>query len=209
MASGSRAVYIGLGVPSVTTTSGLVLYESGQAGVQGAKRTLTHPDGDNFAPITYYKNPTRVFNLDNEVLPAPISSSILTLGSRQTIRHETAVDDVLIREVWEGTEGRTASMPTYFWRLLYEYLRNPPPFSPTAQTFIEWAPRDRSAKVYNVELYQLRVGGGGGADFVFDVDDFRQAVGPEIRGPLESFDVSPTGLITRTVEMRLRVVSEV
>ena len=75
---------------------------------------------------------------------------------------------------------------------------------------ITWEPRDRSVKKYNVQLFQLRVGGGGSGDNdkVFDIDDFRLPVGSEIQTPLESFDVSPTGLLTRDVVMRLRVVSE-
>jgi hypothetical protein len=209
MATSTRTVFIALGVPTVATTTGLVLYDSGQAGVLGAQRILTHPDGVNFAPINYYKNPTRTFNLDNEVIPAPLSTSLLTIGSRQVISFERALADVVVREVWEGAEGRRASMPTFLFRQLYEYLRNPPPFSATAQTYITWAPRDRTGKVYNVDLYGLKVGSGGGGDDVFDVDDFRTALGTDIMGPLESLDVNPTGLVTRTVEVLLRIVSEV
>ncbi len=209
MPTAVRTIFIGLGVPTTVTPS-LVLFGSGQAGEIGAQRILTHPDGVNFAPITYYKNPTRTFNLDNEVLPAPISDAVLTLGSRPVVRFERAIKDVVITELWEGAEDRRAAMPTYLFRLFYEYLRNPPPFDSQAQTYLTWEPRDRSLKKYNVQLYLLRVGGGGESDLdkVFDIDDFRLPAGPDVRTPLESFDVNPTGLITRDVVLKMRVVSE-
>ncbi len=209
MPTAERTIFIGLGT-ATTVQPSLVLFGSGQAGVLGAQRILTHPDGVNFAPINYYKNPTRTFNLDNEVLPAPISEAVLTLGSRPVIRFERALKDVIITEVWEGAEDRRAAMPTFLFRQLYEYLRNPPVFDADAQTFITWEPRDKNARTYNVQFYQLRVGGGGkgNADDVFDIDDFRLPPGEEIKTPLESFDVNPTGLITRDVVVKLRVVSE-
>ena len=206
MATGSRIVFIGLGT-ATTIPSSLVLYSSGQAGILGAQRILTHPDGDNFAPINYYKNPTRTFNLDNEVIPAPISSAPRTLESRQVIMMERGIADVVVTEVWEGGEGRRAAMPTSLFRQLYLYLRNQPAFSALAQTYITWAPRDRSEDVYNVQFYQLRVGSGSGDEEVFDVDDFRLPPGSEIKTPLDSLDVSPDGLITRTVKVKLRIVS--
>lgn len=208
MATASRVIFIGLGVPT-TTPSSLVLFDSGQSGTLGAQRILIHPNGVRFAPINYYKNPTRTFGLDNEVLPAPIADAPLTLTSRQVVRFEQDIDDVIVTEVWEGGEGKRAAMPTFLWRQLYEYLRNPPEFDADAQTFITYAPRDRSTVVYNVQLYQLRVGGGGGDDQVFDIDDFRLPASIEIQHPLESLDVSPTGLITRDVQVKLRIVSEV
>jgi hypothetical protein len=210
MATSSRTIFIALGVPTVASPS-LVIFGSGSAGVVGAQRILTHPDGVNFAPINYYKNPTRTFNLDTEVLPAPISEAVRTLSERQVVRFERTLADVIVTEVWEGAEGSQASMPTYLFRWLYEYLRNPPPYSATAQTFITWQPRDRNARTYNVQLYRLTVGGGGasGGDKVFDIDDFRLPDSPEVSNPLENLDVTPAGLITRNVEMKLRIVSEV
>ena len=87
MPSAVRTIFIGLGTPTTVQPS-LVLFGSGQAGEIGAQRILVHPDGTNFAPITYYKNPTRTFNLDNEVLPSPIADAVLTLGSRPVVRFE-------------------------------------------------------------------------------------------------------------------------
>jgi hypothetical protein len=207
MATSTRIVFIGLGVPTIASSS-LVLFDSGQAGTLGAQRILTHPDGVNFAPINYYKNPTRTFNLDNEVLPAPITESVLTLSSRKVIRFERTLEDVVVTEVWEGAEGSEASMPTFLFRQLYEYLRNPPPFDTDAQTYITWQPRDRTLKVYNVQFYRLTVGGGSDEEQVFDIDDRRLPDSVQIAHPLESLDVSPTGLITRNVEVKLRVHSE-
>lgn len=208
MAVSTRIIFIGLGTPT-TASPTRVLFDSGQSGELGAQRILTHPDGTNFAPINYYKNPTRTFNLDNEILPAPIADAVLTLGSRPVVRFERALKDVIVTEVWEGGEGRQASMPTFLFRQLYEYLRNPPVFDPIAQTYITYQPRDRNTKTYNVQFYELRVGGGTGNDKVFDIDDFRLKAGAVIMNPLEDLDVSPTGLITRDVLVKLRVVSEV
>ena len=208
MATSTRTIFIGAGSPT-TVSSTVTIFDSGQAGVLGSKRILTHPDGSNFSAITYYRNPTRTFNLDNEVLKFPFSEAVLTLSSRPVVRFEGSIDDVVVEEVWEGAEGRKAAMPTSLFRQLYEYLINPPVFDPLAQTYITWAPRDRSAKTYNVQLYRLTVGSSSGDQRVFDVDDFRLPVPPEIQHPLMTMDVTPDGLLTRTVTMSLRIVSEV
>ncbi len=207
MASSSRLVFIGAGV-ATSVSSTLVIYDSGQAGVLGAQRILTHPDADNFAAINYYRNPDTTFNLDNEVLPSPIAEPVRTLTSRKVVRFEETLQDVVVTEIWEGRRNSRAAMPTFLFRQLYEYLRNPPAFDASNQTFITWAPRDRTAKVYNVELFGLKVGSGS-KDQVLEVDDFRLPTPPEVKNPLQSLDVSPTGLITNTVEVRMRVVSEV
>lgn len=207
MATQTRLAFITLGVPT-TAASTVTIFGSGQAGTVGAQRILTHPDGVNFAAINYYKNPTRTTNLDNAVLPAPSAEAILTLGSRQVVRFDRLLGDVVVTEVWEGAQGSQAAMPTFLFRQLYEYLINPPVFNPSAQTFVVWEPRDRTLIKYNVQLYQLRVGAGSGrSDDVFDIDDVRLPDSVEIKHPLESLDVSPTGLITRDVTVKLRVVS--
>ncbi len=207
MPSAVRTIFITLGVPT-TVSPTRILFDSGQAGVLGAQRILVHPDGSFFSPITYYKNPTRTFGLDNTVLPAPISDAILTLGSRPVVRFERFEKDVVITEVWEGAEDKRASMPTFLFRQLYEYLINPPVFDVDAQTFITWEPRDRTTLKYNVQFFELRVGTSSGTDKVFDIDDFRLPPGPVIQNPLDDLDVSPTGLITRDVVVRMRVVSQ-
>ncbi len=207
-ASNSRLAFIGLGVPT-TASSTLTIFESGQSGTLGAKRVLTHPDGVNFSPITYYKNPDRTLHLDNVALPAPDAEAVLTLGSTQVVRFDRQLEDVIITERWDGSDKKLVSMPTFMFRQLYEYLINPPAFAPLAQTYITYRPRDRSTLTYNVQFYRLVVGGGNGPNEVFDVDDFRLAAGTEIKQPLESLDVDPTGVITRPVEVKLRVVSVV
>lgn len=207
MATNTRLAFIGLGVPT-TAASTVTIFESGQSGTLGAKRVLTHPDGVNFAPITYTRNPTRTFNLDNVVLPSPDAQAILTLSSTQVVRFDRKLEDTIITERWEGADGRLVSVPTFFIRQLYEYLINPPAFAPLAQTFVTWQPRDRSTLTYNIQFFRMVVGGGGArADQVFDIDDFRLPPGPEIINPLESLDVNPTGVTTRSVEIKLRVVS--
>ena len=204
MPTSTRTFFIGLGTPTVSSPS-VTIFDSGQAGTLGAQRILTHPDNPTFAPITYYKNPTRTFNLDNTVLPSPTATAVKTLQGRQVIRFNGELEDVVVKEVWEADD---AAMPTSLFRQLYEYLVNPPVFDALAQTYITWQPRDRNTLTYNVQLVRLTVGIGSGDD-IFDVDDFRLATPPEISHALESLDVQPDGLITRDVTMTLRIVSEV
>lgn len=205
MPTSTRTFFIGLGSPT-TTSSSLVLYDSGQAGELGAQRILTHPDATNFAPINYYRNPDRVFNLDTEVIPSVRAEAVDTLSARQIVRFDETLADVVVTEIWEGSERRRASMPTFLFRQFYEYLRNPPAYDPLNPTYIQWAPRDRTTKVYNVQVFRLKVGGGSRTQ-IFDIDDFRLP-DTELAHPLLSMDVSPTGLITRNVELWMRVVSE-
>lgn len=208
MATSSRTVFIGQGVPSAAQDT-LEIYPSGQSGTLGAKRILTHPDGVNFPPIVYYSNPTRTFNLDNEVLIPPAAESIETLTSQQVVRFQRVLQQVVASEVWEASEGRDAAMPTSQFRQLYEYLRNPPAYDPLAQTYVTWQPRDKSDLTYNVQLFALSVGGGNDRLSAFDVDDRRLPASPEIKNPLETMDVSPDGLLTRQVTLRLAIVSVV
>lgn len=207
MATSSRLVFIGAGTPTVVSST-VTLLDSGTAGTLGALRTLVHPDGTNFSPITYYLNPSRSINVDAEVLPHVIGSAPLTLTGRKTVRFQLATTDVVVTEIWEGAEGRRASMPYFLWRQLLEYLLNPPAFDAVAQTYIQWSPRDVSARTYNVEIIDLRVGGNTSGDDAFDINPWRANSGP-IRNPLESMDVSPTALLDRDVRLRMKIVGEV
>lgn len=204
MATSSSFIYIGLGTPTVTTPSVTIL-DIGEQGDPAAMRILTHPDSDNFAPITYYRNPDFTTNLDNVVMPAPDAKLEKTSSSSKLIRFEGLLVDVVCEETWGAQEGRRASMPTFLFRQLYEYLINPPPFSATAQTYLTWQPRDRSALTYNVELFKLTVGSGSGAR-VFNVHEYRGG-GGAIASPFEGMDVSPTGLIDQAVTAHLHIVS--
>lgn len=196
--------------PSTATpvVSAVTLISVAQDGDPGANRILTHPDSANFAPITYFRNPDSTSNLDNEVLTSPDAQTVKTSSSTKLIRQEGLLVDVVCEENWAGQENRRAAMPTFMFRQLYEYLINPPAFSSTAQTFIEWQPRDRSLKTYNVELFKLTVGSGSGAT-VFNVHELRGITGNTIQSPFEGLDVSPTGFIDQSITVHLHVISEV
>src|SRR3990167_1313714 len=208
-------------MPTITSEATLIIEEGapievaetvtflgiGSAGDPSAARVVTPPNS-LLAPITYWGNPTRTLNLDNNVLYKPISSAVLTLGSRRVVRFETNVEDVIVTEIGTGDDSR-ASMPTFFLRQLYEYLINPPVFDSEDQEYIMWEPRDRNARVFNVEFVDLIVGGGED----FDVMDLRD-LGGKFKGgsmsnALDGLNVLETGLVDREVRLVMRIVSEV
>ena len=194
-----------------------ILLGSGSEGTTNARRVLEHPDSANFPPITYEDNPDITWNLDNIVLPAPIASAHLTLGSTRVVRFERQTEDVIITEQWSGGRERSP-MVTAFFRLLYEYLVNPPE---DTDTYITWQPRDRNDLEYNVEFLELRVSSGGLPDQIFRVADLRErggeldpnapTVGTDGKHPggLDSVWPTPTGLIDQAVTLRFRIVEEV
>lgn len=207
--TGDKSSIIQQGTPIVASTQ-VTFLGIGTQGDVAAKRRLVHPDTD-LAPIVYWGNPTRSINIDNDVLKHPISAVITTLGSTRVVRFERGTDDVVVQEIWTGSD-QEAAMPSFFLRQLYEYLNNPPAFSSSAQTYIQWLPRDRNAKTYNVEIISLRVGGGGRSDAAFDFVDVRARGGTfkggDYQNPLDGLSVLETGLVDRTVTLRMRVVSE-
>lgn len=187
---------------------------TGSAGTPGAARRLVHPDSDNIPPLSYPLNPDRTFNLDNEVLRVPFSSTVLTLSDRKLVRFEGNLADAVVTEVWIA-DGVKASMPTFFFRLLYEFLANPPAFDPITPDFIQWEPRDRSGKVYNVQIIDLSVGQSPGGDVLqkFDVNDGivpgGASDGGDTQHGLDAFDDAGGGVMDRTVFLQMKVVSEV
>lgn len=203
MASANNSYIIGQGTPTVVEST-VQLLGVGADGTVGAKRIMTHPDSTTFPPVSYYRNPDFTVNLDNEVLTAPLATPILTLSSTQLVRFDTNLEDVIISEVWEGSTGR-ASMPTFLFRELYEYLINPPAFDAQNQSYISWQPRDRNTTSYDIQLYQITVGGGEGAQS-FSMREIRLPESPVIANPLQTMDVSPTGLILAAVTVRFRIV---
>lgn len=206
MASASSVFIIGLGTPTVVAPS-LTIMSIGSEGELGALRTLTHPDSDHFAPFAYYRNPDFTSNLYNQVLTAPDARLQKTASSSVLIRQEGVLRDVTCEETWGAQQGRQASMPTFLFLQLYEYLVNPPEFDALAQTYIQWRPRDRSLLAYNVHLFKLIVGRGS-KERVFTVKDIRGAA-TGIASPLDTMDVSPTGLMDQAVTASLHIVSEV
>lgn len=187
----------------------------GSAGDPAAARRLTFPANVSplLAPIVYAIaglncNPTRSFNIDNAVLPHPITEAVLTLGSTRVVRFEEQDEDVIVTEVWQGSDS-DAAMTTALFRQFYEYLINAKLIPASGVLgFIQWEPRDRNDRVYNVELLSLEVGGGG-RENRFDVLDLRQPGGGEISNSLDSINPVPTGLIDREVRLRMRIIDEV
>ena len=211
---GEVLIIIQQGVPVVAEDE-VEFFGVGSAGETTACRRLTFPANVSplLAPIVYSIdgkccNPPRTFNLDNAVLPAPLTSAVRTLGSTRVIRFEEQAEDVIVTEVWPGSDTE-AAMTTALWRQFYEYLINAKLIPPTGVLgFIQWEPRDRTDRVYNVELLSVSVGGGQGEQ-QFDVKDLRQPGGNEISNSLDSVNPVPTGLIDREVRLRMRIISEV
>ena len=201
------------GTPTVVSST-LSILGTGSAGTPGAKHVLTHPTGA-LAPITYITNPDRILNLDNEVLISPLIATVLTLEDRKVFRFEGALADTIVTEIWVAS-GPKVSMLTMQARLLYDYWINQPVFSPTTPVFIQYQPRSRNAKTYNVEIVSLSIGGaGGGGDTSrqFDLTDVRPpgglADGGDTVEPFQGLDLAQSGVVDRTVTLQLKIVSEV
>lgn len=192
---------------------------TGSEGDPGACRRLVFPPALSplLAPIVYATsssgvclNPTRTLNFDKSPLFHPITRTQLTIGSSRDLRFSTSIEDVVVTEVWEGG-NEESSMPSSFFRLLYEYLINSPPFQDGQTNFIVWEPRDRSTTTYNVSILSLTVGGVAG-ETRFDVVDLRDpgglTDGGSIQNAVDGLNTLPTGLIDREVRLRMRIISE-
>lgn len=219
---GETLIIIQLGDPlvveDVTTYLG-----TGTAGDPSACRRLVFPSGivDGagdpvaLAPIVYAirasggkcLNPTRTLNLDNFVLPHPITQPVKTLGSTRVVRFENGTEDVIVTEIWSASAG--ASMTTAFFRLLYEYLLNARFIPGGGPSYVQWEPRDRSEETYNVELLSLTAGNGGDEER-FDLADIRGgdvlAAAPDFDNVFTRVSPTPTGLVDVEVRLRMRIV---
>lgn len=213
---GQTLIAIQQGDP-VVAESAVTFLGAGSAGDPTACRRLVFPASVSplLAPIVYAVgspsaclNPTTTLGLDNVALTHPITSTVRTIGTTKTVRFESVLADVVVTEVWEPTRG--AAMPTSLFRLLYEYLVNATLIDATAGPFIQWEPRDRTTRIYNVELLSLSVGGGEG-ESRFNIRDIREAGGQPLTldGALSGLNPTPTGLIDEEVELRMKVISEV
>jgi hypothetical protein len=207
MATGFSDYEIVLGT-SVTVTEVAPILDIGGVGDILALRTLTHPDTESFPPLTYSNNPDLTSNLLDEALPFPIASTKRTIGTTLVTRFTETISDTIIEETWNGTFETKAAMPGYFLRQLYNYVINPPAIVPNAQTYIVWAPRDASEKSYNVELYQIRVGGASGSAR-FNLKEIRYQIPSTIDNGLGQWDVAFTGMIDQKVIITMKIVSEV
>jgi len=216
MATASALFTIKLGT-STTVTTDLILLGSGSQGDPYAQRVLTHPDGANFSPIVYWNNPDRSFNIDNDVLRAPVNRTVLTETGTRVISLDRFEEDTIITEIWSAAEGLKFAMPTFLFRQLYEYYVNRPALSITNQEYIQWQPRDKNSNTYNVIILRLAVGGGDQNNQLFDIADFRPVGGVNdprgnagtIFGPLDDLDVTPTGVIDRSVVFQFKIVNTV
>ena len=211
---GEVLIIIQQGVPVVAEDE-VEFFGVGSAGDPTACRRLTFPANVSplLAPIVYAIdgkccNPSRSFNIDNAVMPHPLTAAVRTIGSTRVVRFEEQDEDVIVTETWEGGDT-DAAMTTALFRQFYEYLINAKLIPPSGVLgFIQWEPRDRTDKVYNVELLSLEAGGGG-PEQRFDILDLRQPGGTEISNSLDSINPVPTGLVDREVRLRMRIISEV
>lgn len=196
------------GVP-ITSAPTIQLLPSGLVGTRGALRTLVHPTSATFPQITYYKNPDVTVNYDSDTLRTPIVDVVRTLSSSKLVRFEEVVEDVVVQEIWQPGGG--LSMPVFLFRQLYEYVLNPPPFDTVAQTYIQWAPRDRSDQVFDVQLIGLQAGNGGYRTRYFQARGGPNdaAVPGPVLTPTDTMDVSPTAIMDEVVTLTIRIVAEV
>ena len=207
MATSARFFQIALGLETVQASTTTIL-GSGTEGTVGARRVLTHPDAENFPSLVYYRNPDRDINIDNDVLFGPLNQVFMTESTTQVVRHTRGISDVIVTEQWVGGRGR-ASMPTSFFRLLYEYFVNPPPPVPDAQTYITWQPRDKNTETYNVELVSLEAGRGG-LNSEFEVPNITESGGSVLARAIDGVDPGvETGLMDVPVTLTMRIVSKV
>ena len=100
MATGRKVYTIQQGTP-ITASTGITFLGIGSDGTLGAKRILTHPTS-TLAPITYFSNPKRTINLDNDVLTTPNASVVRALTGSKVLRFEQTIADVVVQELWPG-----------------------------------------------------------------------------------------------------------
>jgi len=191
----STATWTILPASTASATSTITLVESATAGTPGALRTLTHPDSANFPAVTYSCNPDRTVNFDQDVLFPPTTQKLKTLGTTQVFVEANQLDDVTVTEIWTGTDTKTRMIASFF-RRLYELAINPPAVG-TPEQFIVWAPADRTTDTYNVIITGVRLGGT-------DID-FKEW-GSYAAGTLDTVE---TGLLDRTLELDLKIVSKI
>lgn len=208
---GETLIIIQQGVP-VVVEDALTFLGTGSEGDPAACRRLVWPASVSplLPPLTYTIgltgqcfNPMRTLNLDNKVLPHPRTAVVETLNTTRVIRYERGDDDVVVTETWNG------GMTTALFRLFYDYLINASLLSATGP-FIQWEPRDRSTRTYDVTLLSLTVGAGEG-EARFDVADIRGDSGQvgTFDNALSNLSPLPTGLIDVEVELRMKIIGEV
>lgn len=212
---GESLIIVQQGTPVVAPAT-VTFIGTGSAGTVGACRRLVFPSGTSplLAPIVYSfgpngtcLNPGRTLNFDKVPLQHPDTSVVKTIGGSKVIRFDGKDEDVVVTEVWEANRG--VSMPTFFFRLLLEYLLNAPKFELGQTNFITWEPRDRTDTAYQVELLSLSNGTGSGEQR-FDVADLgRQAPGNDLDHAMSNVNTTETGAIDREVRLRMKILAAV
>lgn len=213
---GTSLITIQQGDPIVVEAA-LFFLGTGSEGDPAAARRLVFPSSVSplLAPIVYAVgpnaiplNPSRLLNFDKEPLPHPRTATVETLGSTVAVRFERSLVDVVVTEIWQAGQG--ASMPSSLFRLLYEYIRNAA-LIPAGGPYVQWEPRDRSEKTYNVVLLSLSAGSSEDEQR-FDIADVRadpRTTGKTLDDALTTLSPLPTGLITTDVTLRFKILSEV
>jgi hypothetical protein len=172
-----------------------------------ARRRLVHPDPE-IVPVTYFSNPDEWDFFDTEPLPRPDAEALKTLSSTRTVRFEENLEDVIVVERWIG-EGQKAAMPSHFFRELYNVWLNAPVLDLDAPVYVRWEPRDRTTKTYHVELLEVSVGGAGQLSVAEILAQGGKWEGGAFENPLDGLAALRTGLIPKSVEVRMRIVEEV
>jgi len=207
VATAAKTYFIQQGTP-VVAAAAVSFLGIGSQGTPEALRILTHPN-PSLAPLTYWGNPDRDINIDNDVLVTPIVRTVETEDDTKVIRFERLTRDVVVEEIWLGNDRR-AAMPSFFLRQLIEYWLNPPALTGNPGEFITWEPRDRNSRTWQVEFVGLTVGGEEGR---YDFKDVRARgglfKGGAIANPLDPLNPVETGIADREVRLSLKVVAEV
>jgi len=198
--SNSITFTVGNAAPVATTTAdivpaiptGPIILPGDPIGVvAGDLRRLVYPGG-TYAPIVYATNPDVYTNFNTSPLdkrPRVIASQTLT--DNVLVGWLGQSKDVAIEERWLGSTTKSRMTLSFFLEL-QNYYQNPP----TNGTYIQWEPRDRTTKIYNVIIEALSLSttgsaGAGAGDYEFD------------------YIVTRHGYVAGTVVLRFRVISEV
>lgn len=119
---------------------------------ENVRRELHYPD-DMFPPLVYPQNPDNWTGFDTEPIKAPTLVTEKTLGGNKMARWAGYVGDNAVIETWKG-DSKVLSMTADFLRRLLEYYLNP-----SADGYVTWYPKDRTATAYNIEIESLTVNG--------------------------------------------------
>ena len=146
-------------VPAIPT--GPIILPGDPVGVvAGDLRRLVYPGG-TYAPVVYATNPDVYTNFNVSPLDKrPRAFVTPTLSDNVLIGWLGQSKDVAIEERWMGSATKSRMTLSFFLEL-QNYYQNPP----TNGTFVQWEPRDRTTKKYNVviESLSLSMTGSSGA----------------------------------------------